>query len=511
MMNIKRVISGILLLLLLSISSVLAEDLQNADIAKLAAQPKFDERDYGTVTPVRDQGNTSLCWAYSAASASETSILRSGIDKSVNANSLLLSPQQIGYARHNRGADPLGNTTGETTSNAWNWTNAGGGTKYAAALLSTWCGPVKSDIAYNANGWDNAAYKLESAIAVDGRNLNTDESAREKMKRAIVKYGAVTFSYNNVRETYYYNPNGESKSSPHACTIIGWDDTIPAENFYPGRTVTNGGWLVKNSYSSLPYFYLSYEVTCEQIYAFDYALNEKYDCNYFYDASASDSGTGSLLQINQAANVFEAKGSDENTIELIKAVSVGTVGENADCTVQIYTDVPDGDFNPETAVLAASKTVHFEYGGFNCIELDTPVEVKKGSKFAAVVKVSNAYIAMSENEGNSYVYRGGWNLSQAVRIKVFTKTEEKKNSFVEFVDKTKVKAGGSGTKTLILAMYEKERLKAWRIETVNFDTEREKTVMLPPGWEQEENVCFKAFLWNGMSDILPICPSAEFY
>lgn len=97
MMNIKRVISGILLLLLLSISSVLAEDLQNADIAKLAAQPKFDERDYGTVTPVRDQGNTSLCWAYSAASASETSILRSGIDKSVNANSLLLSPQQIGY------------------------------------------------------------------------------------------------------------------------------------------------------------------------------------------------------------------------------------------------------------------------------------------------------------------------------------------------------------------------------------------------------------------------------
>ena len=185
MMNIKRVISGILLLLLFSISSVLAEDLQNADIAKLAAQPKFDERDYGTVTPVRDQGNTSLCWAYSAASASETSILRSGIDKSVNANSLLLSPQQIGYARHNRGADPLGNTTGETTSNAWNWMNAGGGTKYAAALLSTWCGPVKSDIAYNANGWDNAAYKLESAIAVDGRNLNTDESAREKMKRAI--------------------------------------------------------------------------------------------------------------------------------------------------------------------------------------------------------------------------------------------------------------------------------------------------------------------------------------
>ena len=102
------------------------------------------------------------------------------------------------------------------------------------------------------------------------------------MKRAIVKYGAVTFSYNNVREAYYYNPSKESGSSPHACTIIGWDDTIPAENFYPSKTTTDGGWLVKNSYSSLPYFYLSYEVTCEQIYAFDYVMNDKYDNNYFY-------------------------------------------------------------------------------------------------------------------------------------------------------------------------------------------------------------------------------------
>ena len=61
----------------------------------------------------------------------------------------------------------------------------------------------------------------------------------------------------------------------------------------------------------------------------------------------------------------------------------------------------------------------------NCIELDKPVEVKKGSTFAVVVKVNNAYITLSENEGGSYVYRGGWTPSQAVRIKVFTKNDEK--------------------------------------------------------------------------------------
>lgn len=487
-----------------------AEDLRNADIAELAAQPKFDAREYGIVTPVRDQGDTSLCWAYSTASASETSILRSGIDKSVNVRTAFLSPLQIGYARHNRGADPLGNTDGEKTTNSWNWKKESGGTRLSAALLSMWCGPVKSDIAENANGWENAAYKLESAIAVDGSRLNTDASAREKMKRAIVKYGAVTFSYNNVRNAYYYNPNGEtgSVSSPHACTIIGWDDTIPAGSFSPGGTTTDGGWLVKNSYTSLPYFYLSYEVTCEQIYAFDYVTNDKYDYNYFYDTLASDSGMGSLFQIEQAANVFEAKGEDENAGEWIKAVSIGTVGENADCTVEIYTDVPDGVFNPKSATLAATKTAHFEYGGYNCVKLDEPIEVKSGSRFAAVVKLSGACITMTENSGNSFVYRGGWTAAPAVRIKVFTKTAEKsKNTAVEFVDENTVKVLGTGAKQLILAKYENERLQDLRIIPIDIHT-GEKTIPLPSEWKKTERTGYKAFLWNSLSDIVPECPAA---
>lgn len=485
-----------------------AEDLRNSDISKLVKQSKFDSRDYGIVTPVRDQGDTSLCWAYSTASASETSILRSGIDKSVDKSSLSLSPQQIGYARHNRGSDPLNNTTGEITSSSGNWSYAGGGTKYAAALLSTWCGPVKSDKAYNVNGWSNAAYKLESAISVDGKNLNKDAAAREKMKRAIVKYGAVTFSYNNVREAYYYNPSEESGSSPHACTIIGWDDTIPAENFYPSKTTTDGGWLVKNSYSSLPYFYLSYEVTCEQIYAFDYVMNDKYDNNYFYDASATDSGIGSLLKIKQAANVFKVKGDTEN--EWIKAVSVGIVGENADCTVEVYSDVQDGSFNPQNAKLETTKTVYLEYGGFNCIELDKPVEVKKGSTFAVVVKVNNAYITLSENEGESYVYRGGWTPSQAVRIKVFTKNDEKNQNSIEFMDEGQVKVrGNSGIKQLIITMSENEELKDFYVESINFDENKEKIVTLPSGWIRIENICYKAFLWDNFENISPECSEIE--
>ena len=131
------------------------------------------------------------------------------------------------------------------------------------------------------------------------------------MKRAIVKYGAVTFSYKYATETERYNPNNEKSGQPHACTVIGWDDTLPAESFVPGGAKLDGGWLIKNSYHSSEYFYLSYEVTCEQIYAFDYVENDKYDHNYFYDAKPEDFGVGSMLKLTKAANVFEAKNGTE--------------------------------------------------------------------------------------------------------------------------------------------------------------------------------------------------------
>lgn len=113
-------------------------------------------------------------------------------------------------------------------------------------------------------------------------------------------------------------------------------------------------------------------------------MNDKYDNNYFYDASATDSGIGSLLKIKQAANVFKVKGDTEN--EWIKAVSVGIVGENTDCTVEVYSDVQDGSFNPQNAKLETTKTVYLEYGGFNCIELDKPVEVKKAVHLQLLLK-----------------------------------------------------------------------------------------------------------------------------
>lgn len=478
-MKTKGTILSILCAICLLIPSVYADN--EDDVPSV-----FDSRNYGIVTPVRDQGYTSLCWAYAAAGASEISVLKSGTDKTATADNLCFSPHQIGYSRHSRGVDPMGNTTGEN-SGISDWSNQGGGIKYAAALLSQWCGPISATLPYNANGWENAMYKLESAVSVNGKNLADSEEARIKMKKAIMKYGAVTFSYNNVREVMYYNPKGENSSSPHACVIIGWDDTIPADKFGPGETKTDGGWLVKNSYLSHPYFYLSYEVGCEQIYAFHYAAKDKYDFNYFYDASVEDSGMGSLLKVKRAANIYEAKHDGE----VIKAVSVGTVGENINCTVNIY--------NVDKREKVCSEEAEFEYGGYNCIELKNPVRIHKGERFAVETAVENddnsAYITLSFNESESYIYRpSGWIKSVTARIKAFTKKE----AYAEFVDKTSVRAfAAGGEKQLVIASYDDKCIKNIHVETADFSAE--KTVNLPRGWSGSE---YRVFLWD---NLMPVC------
>ena len=217
-----------------------------------------------------------------------------------------------------------------------------------------------------------------------------------------------------------------------------------------------------------------------------------------------------MRKYTKAANVFEAKKGTPEKTEQIKAVSVGIAGENTICTVEIYTNVPEGSFDPEGAIPAASKIVYLEYGGFRCIELDEPVEIEKGSSFAVVAEVQNGYITLNESIGKSYVYTGYWMPQKAApRIKAFTKTERK--ACVEFISESQVKAvAESGLRQLVLAHYEDGVLKDIRIEPVNFDLVKEKILPLPSEWKRTENTVYKAFLWESLNSLNPLCNVAEF-
>ena len=396
---------------------------------EIVKMSKYDGRDYGIITPVKDQGDSNLCWAYSSIAASEASILRQNIG-GADASSLSLNPVAAAYRSFRRESDPLSNTDGDWKSG--DYTKATGNPLNVAKLFSMWWGPVAGNQA-NIDPFANPSYRFENAFYIPENRSNPDEGIR-MVKKAIAEYGAVTFQYNNLRECTYYNPKNESGSgsSPHACTIIGWDDNIPASKFIPGAAERDGGWLVKNSYKSCEYFWLSYDNTSSSMYAFTYAAKDKYDYNYFYDGSLDDF---SLRKDKVIANVFQAqKGGTNGKAELIKAVNVGVQGENVTVEVEIMKNL-DYPFNGQDNVpvsggqSAGTTAKTFEHGGYVTVELKDPVKVDPNEWFSVIVRVSNsagnAKIVTAYRAGKDLSYVGSgenWNkLGNFVgRIKAYT-------------------------------------------------------------------------------------------
>lgn len=427
----KRICSAILtlslaaILLPQSVSVALsAADLPSAE--EISVLPKYDGRDYGIITPVKDQGSSNLCWAYSTIAASETAILRSRVDPNATADNLSLNPLSAAYHVFNRGSDPLGNTNGLKSNK--NFHGESGNPRKIVPLLAAGWGPVINDVYYNQDPHDNVAYRLKNAFYIP---QDKTDAGIKAVKESVAKYGAVTFQYNNVRETQYYNPKNEQggTSSPHACTIIGWDDTISASKFYPGGAVRDGGWLVKNSYSSLPYFYLSYDNTSDSMYAFEYSASDSYDYNYYYDDNVDDF---SLRQDRHMANVYQAQNSFSGQTEYLSAVNAGITAKSSyTLEVKVYTGLSEPQTSAYSATggnLAAAKTMTFPLGGFVTVPLDTPVALEKGQWFSVVVRVadSDASIKASAPNGKSYSYipyGSGWSaLPYSVgRIKALTK------------------------------------------------------------------------------------------
>ncbi len=350
----------------------------------------YDGREYGIITPVKDQGTSNLCWAYSSIAASEASILRLGVDSNVDEKSLFLNPVAAAYRIYRREADPLGNTSGDLQS--IDYTQATGNPLKVAKLFSLWWGPVAGN-QVEVNPFENPSYRFENAFYIPENKAGSAENILA-VKKAIAQYGAVTFQYNNLCECTYYNPKNESGSgsSPHACTLIGWDDNIPAQNFVPGGATQNGGWLVKNSYNSCEYFWLSYDNTSSSMYAFTYAAKDKYDFNYYYDGNLDDF---SLRSDKCIANVFQSKkGGTNGKSEFIKAVNVGVQGENINVEVEIIKNIDD-PFNeqdnvPVSGGTSTGKTSEFfEHGGYVTVELDSPIKLEKDEWFSVIVRVSN--------------------------------------------------------------------------------------------------------------------------
>ena len=350
---------------------------------------KFDLRDYGWVTPVKDQGFMGACWMFGNLAALESALLRyTNVTYSLSENNAQNS--MIQYSKY--GAIGF----------------IEGGAEYGAiAYLTDWLGvfPSKYD-SYDELGKISSLYitpediHIQNAAVLPERKNAGDNSL---IKDAIIRYGAVATSHHaDFDEKKYFNKANSAqyyygkKTADHRVCIVGWDDNYSANNFLktpPG----NGAWIVKNSWGTdwgdEGYFYVSY-----------YDLSLGSDDNIYY--IINNDTFNRIYQINAGGEIteFNAKyyynsfTADED--ELIAAV--GTYFKNAG-QKYAFSIIVNG-------VVVYEQTGVSDLKGFETIKLNKLVQIKKGDTFkikfkAKLYSVDNLRIHVKK--GQSFASNDG--------------------------------------------------------------------------------------------------------
>lgn len=407
---------------------------------------KYDLRELGQTTTVKNQGVWGTCWAFATIASLESCQLKNeGASGNVESNTPDFSELQLGWfnyepqsAKSLEGSAAGAAQVGEGVSMGVGSERleAGGNMPQAVTLLSTWQGGAdEKDIPYhNAEGgtgkegnWavddskrnlsaihlQNADFMPSPTTKISEEEYTYDKEAEKAMKNALMNNGAVAISYyadqsmqgvqgngdyfNYTNWCQYVDVLNQSTTPNHSVTIVGWDDTYSRANFRQDRRPEgDGAWLVKNSWGTgywgvdnSGYFWLSYyDRTISQVTSYQGEPSDNYDNNYQYDylglASAIQYMPGGEISI---ANVFTA-----NTAEALRAVSAITSAPETTVTVKIYKLPSDakGPLPENGGELVATVSKKFTYSGYHTIELDTPRHLDKGDKFSVVETIRDS-------------------------------------------------------------------------------------------------------------------------
>lgn len=388
-----------------------------------AIPSSYDARTKGVVTPVKWQGRAGNCWAFSAISALESSVISEGL---ADLETTDFSESHLAWFGINSATTDTSDLAYGDGTKAENPYLTGGNWMRVVQALSRWAGIANQDT--DPSNYDNIS-ALPQYTDAERRNTNSgfviksaeEFTTSEKVKDHIMQYGSVTASYyhddnyyyknsSNI-STYYYNT---AATTNHAITVVGWDDNFSKDNFKSGcQPSQNGAWLCKNSWDTWwgtsGYFWLSYydASACNFMGyiaqpAGDYYGNYNYNgdyCNYWLGYNGSTS----------VANIFTAK-----DYEKIKSVATYTntpaEGSNVSLTFNIYTNIPASG-GPTSGTLSGTFSTTVDSRGYYVFDLPDEIAVKPGSRFSVVMTISGSYAPFEQGDGyicsgESYIYNG---------------------------------------------------------------------------------------------------------
>ena len=366
---------------------------------------RYDLREKGFVTTVKDQGNYGTCWAHATMASLESWVLKTeGIEKDYSENNLAnLHGFDSAYSQ-------------------------GGNAYKATAYLTRWGGPIlEATDPYGRPGQSVSSRpdRHVQKVHIITPKKEGDNTANDEIKRAVMEYGALYVSY--WADGWYLGADGRSFNSQaseaeiwfyenvynvhywHAVALVGWDDDYPKENFADSDydippAEGNGAYIIKNSWGAVTYddsgkaypvgdegyYYVSYydtQLARDEIFAFASAESaNNYEKVYEYDPLGY---SGSLYGFESCkgwgANVFTATGDDT-----LSAIGFYARTPNASYSICVYTNVA-ANASPTSGQLAAtvSGVTDSNTAGYFTIPLGSENEVcvNAGERFSIVMEI----------------------------------------------------------------------------------------------------------------------------
>ena len=319
---------------------------------------RYDLRELGQVTPVKNQGSGGNCWSFATIAALDTAILKAtGISYDLSEDNM--KNLMAGYSEY-----------------GWKMeTNVGGYLKMGIGYFASWLGPVnESDDPYDGKSLVspvfNSLFHIQNIIFPE-RTSYTDNDA---VKRAIMNYGAVATGIYSAGTTYQYYTGDHGNN--HAIAIVGWDDDLE----FSGAPA-KGGWIAKNSWGPNAYdngyFYISYyDVSCLKPGKtgdyFAIILNDtiRYDKNYQHEIQGYTDFFYNTTDTVWYKNKFTSTGD-----EYLAAVSTYFI-KKTNWELSVY-------LNDELKLTQSG----FSLPGYYTIDLNSLIQLHKDDEFAVEFKI----------------------------------------------------------------------------------------------------------------------------
>lgn len=379
--------------------------------AQTALPEKYSSVEQGYITPVKNQKSYGTCWAHGVVAACEASLIKNnGYPTDID-----LSEFHLAYAAKHVMYDRLGLFNQGDDDFTQKYMEDGGDPEQASVTLACWNGLVYDSAhfeQFSSKKFDHAGldhldfaskellYCMDAAHLTDYYVVNTDDIP--KVKEYVMKYGAGTISlssdmsYLDVEKgVWFYNEDSYlEQASWHLMCIVGWDDTIPAQDLsVKGNTPSqDGAFIVKNSWGTDSgndgYYYIPYEkfmLEESSSYFFSFDSSDRYTYNYGYDDSQiienyyDDDSPNTV----SAGNIFTAVADDEK----LEAVSFFPRNDSQSYEIKIYTDLPEAPESPEDGTLRLTVNGETKQSGYRTVRLPQTIDLSSGERYSVVISI----------------------------------------------------------------------------------------------------------------------------